>query len=159
TLPKVTPPATMPVFSARPSDQEIFAARVFEEPLLPMGGATNDSENLALVGAIKAYLAAPDREDASAFEAFLTQHPTSAWRAALLTDLGVVYRRTGYFSKALGAWSEAWRLAQVETEPRAQAIADVALSHLATLNARLGRKDELVALLDQGQQRSVHGSA
>ena len=46
-------------------------------------------------------------EDVAPLEAFLSKHLRSAWTAALLTNLGTVYRRTGYFSKAHAAWEHA----------------------------------------------------
>jgi len=38
TLPKIKPPKTGLEFSADPTTQEISRARVFEEPLVPIGG-------------------------------------------------------------------------------------------------------------------------
>ena len=34
----------------------------------------------------------------------------SNWRVAVLTDLGIFYRRLGYLSKAMESWEEASRL-------------------------------------------------
>src|SRR5207249_499274 len=105
------------------------------------------------------YIQAGSGEDVSAFEAFLRANPESAWRAALLTDLGIVYRRTGYFSKALVAWEKAWQLSRNESAAHAQAMAEVALGQLLALKTRLGRSDEVAALLDEARMRNVRGSA
>ena len=110
----------MPVFSPDPSDAEITRARVFEEPLVkvhspgvnaargvepsPLPGR---SENSSLARAITGYLQRNQPEDVSSFTEFLNEYPQSSWRASLRTDLGVVYRRTGYFLRALEAWEEA----------------------------------------------------
>ena len=157
-VPDVVPPATMPQFSTTPTDAEIFRAHVFEEPLVPVGASTA-AENQALARAITAYAESSERERVDAFESFLQDHPRSAWRASVLADLGIVYRRSGYFSKALVAWSEAWTLSKDETEAKAHAVADVALSYWATLLARLGRMGELEALLKEVKGRDVRGSA
>src|SRR6185503_6193585 len=109
-------------------------------------GTGGPAENKALADAITVYLSRGSSEEVSAFDGFLARHPESAWRAALLTDLGIVYRRSGYFTKALAAWEEAWRLLRTETEPRAKAMGDRAVSELAELNARLGRFDRLEPL-------------
>jgi hypothetical protein len=45
-------------------------------------------------------------------------YPMSAWQPALLTNLGIVYRRTGYYSRALVAWEQAWSQSKGETEAR-----------------------------------------
>ncbi len=157
-VPTVRPPSALPVFSGDPSDDEIFRARVFSEPLVPEH-APEPGENQALAAAILDYAAAPLREDTAALEAFLAAHPDSAWRTALLSNLGTVYRRTGYFQRALATWQTAWREGQGVTEPKARALVDVALAGLAGLYARLGRQDELKALLESIDDRSIAGSA
>jgi RHS repeat-associated protein len=158
TVPVVQPPPQLPVFSSAPTDAEIFRARVFEEPLVPLG-TTSPAENAALAQALTAYLKAGRSEDVGPVESFLRSNPRTAWRASVLTDLGVVYRRTGYFTKAHNAWSEAWTLAKDATEPRMRAIADKALGEFAELNARLGRYDVLENLLPEAASRGVRGSA
>lgn len=159
TVPKVTPPPEAPHFSKEPTDEEIFRARVFEEPLVPLGHPTSVEENEALASALVSYLDGGSSDALGGLEAFLSAHPGSAWRAALLLDMGIVYRRTGYFTKALGAWKEAWDLSKGEIEPKGRAVADRALADLATLDARLGRVEDLEALLGETQGRDIHGSA
>lgn len=109
----------MPVFSPIPSDGEITRARVFGEPLVKMqntrkpndeSSITSEIENKALAQAIVAYLAKNEPEEVSQFTAFLDRYKSSSWRVSLLTNLGTVYRHTGYFLKALEAWEEAWKL-------------------------------------------------
>jgi RHS repeat-associated protein len=158
TLPSVTSPPSIARFSEQPTNEEIFRAKVFEEPLVA-DGTTSGQENQALATAIATYLRGKNPEDVTLFEGFLREHPSSSWRASLLTDLGTVYRRTGYFSRALAAWQEAWNLSRNATEARPRAVADVALSHLATLYARLGRAEDLAPLLEEAKSRNVSGSA
>jgi len=159
TVPKVTPPPVMPTFSAAPTDQEMFKARVFEEPLIPAGAKTAVAENQALAQALLAYVRAKEMEETSSLEIFLKTHPDSPWRVSLLTDLGIVYRKTGQIQKALGAWDEAWRVGKDETEANARAITDRAVGELAQLNARLGRYEALEVLLKEIEGRDIRGSA
>jgi hypothetical protein len=70
TVPKVNPVPEFPVFSAAPKDEEFMRARVFEEPLAPMGGATNEEENQALASALLEYLKAGNTENLSKVEGF-----------------------------------------------------------------------------------------
>src|SRR5437867_11691062 len=56
TVPKVTPISDFPVFTPDPNDDEFFRARVFEEPLVPMGGSTSVEEKRALAQALLSYL-------------------------------------------------------------------------------------------------------
>jgi hypothetical protein len=146
-------------FSPNPTVEEISKARVFAEPLVPIGGSPSAEQNLKLAQAITAYQTQGNVENVSSFTAFLNQFPTSPWRAALLTDLGIVYRRTGHFSRALTAWEAAWEAAKGQTEPRARAIADRALGELAELNARLGRYERLEALFAETEGRDLGGAA
>ncbi|HSO74975.1 MAG TPA: type IV secretion protein Rhs, partial [Blastocatellia bacterium] len=169
TPPEVDPPAAKPVFSATPTDDEIRRARVFEEPFVRstlLHGREQDEpealrelENTTLARAIIRYLEQNDPEEVSPFTAFLDQYPETNWRVSIVTNLGVVYRRTGYFLKALEAWEEAWRLGKSETESDARAIVDKAVGELAELNARLGRYERLGKLLAEVGDRDVHGPA
>ena len=43
------------VFSANPTVEEIFCARVFEEPVVPVGGEPTAEENAALAEALLRY--------------------------------------------------------------------------------------------------------
>ena len=157
-VPKVTAPPRSPVFSNPPADQEIFRARVFAEPLVPMG-KTTAAENTLLAQALLSFLARTKSDDVAPISEFLEQNPQSAWRASLLTDLGIVYRNSGYFTKALEAWEEAWQLGKAENEPNAYAIATRAVGELIELNARLGRYDRLDQLFLAIQGRNISGPA
>ena len=124
TVPETTVPSEFPQFSSEPTDAEISRARVFEEPLIPTSQESNKAENLALSTAISAYLHRGSNDDVSAITQFLSAYPMSKWRASILLNLGIVYRWTGYFSKGLESWNEAWNLLKNENEPRAKALGD-----------------------------------
>jgi len=159
TVPKVTPVSNFPVFTPEPNDAEFFRARVFEEPLVPMGGSTSVEENRVLAQALLSYLKSGVSEDLSPILAFLVTHPESAWRVSLLTNMGIVYRHTGRFTKALAVWERAWILGKDETLPAPHAIADRAVAEWARLNARLGRYDVLEPLFKEIDARNMGGSA
>ena len=55
TVPRVKPPASGVHFSAQPTVAEVLQARVFAEPLVPVGGVPSDVETRALAGAITHY--------------------------------------------------------------------------------------------------------
>ena len=112
TVPKVGPPKTGLEFSANPTTQEIFRARVFEEPLLPIGGEPSAEENAALAAALLGYAKRNGPDDFASLTGFLDKHPNSPWRAALLTSLGLEYYNTAHYSLALDAWEKAWPLAK-----------------------------------------------
>ncbi len=158
TPPNVQPPPANASFSEDPSDGEIFRARVFTEPLVPMGNTTA-RENKAIVGALLSFLRRASNDDVAPLTQFLEDFPQSAWRVSLLTDLGIVYRRTGHFSKALAVWEEAWELGKNQTEPNPRAIVDRAVAELAELNARVGRYERLEPLFAEIEGREFHGPA
>jgi RHS repeat-associated protein len=159
TLPNVKPPKAGLEFSANPTTQEISRARVFEEPLVPIGGQPSTEENAALAAALLGYAKRSGPDDFSSLTAFLEKHPKSAWRASLLTDLGLEYYNTAHYSLALDAWEKAWPLAKDATDGRGKAIADRAAGELAALYARLGRMTELEALLKSVENRVFVGAA
>jgi RHS repeat-associated protein len=159
-VPDVAPPRLAPSFSAEPTDDEIFQARVFGEPLVPVGEETADSraENAALANALVGRLAGRS-DDASRIEAFLQTYPRSRWRLSLLTNLGMVYRRAGYFSKAITTWEQAWEIGKGVQEPRARALAERALAELLDVNIHFGRAESIQRYLDEVEGREVGGSA
>jgi hypothetical protein len=142
-----------------PTDAEISRARVFSEPLVPIGGRTTGQENTDLADAVTAFLRQGDPEQTAPIVAFLNEHPRSAWRASLLTNLGAVYRRTGHLSKALVTWQAAWRLCKDEDGPVGRAMGDRAVGELAMLYASMGDCGRLEALFREIEGRDVRGSA
>src|ERR1041384_4446469 len=142
-----------------PSDADIFHCRLFPEPLVPIGGKTTLSENLALSAAINAHKNRVDQDDHSAILAFLKQFPNSPWRAALLTNLGLEYRHTGWVFKGLEAWQQAWVARKEEKKIMGKALMDRAVGELAELNARLGRRDQVEAILKEIAGRPLIGPA
>jgi RHS repeat-associated protein len=147
-----------PAFSIWPSEAEISAARVFEEPLVP-AQATSRRENRRLAQALTRYLEASNREDLRPLEDFLEAHPASPWRVSIVTNLGLVAQQRGYFSKALGYHEEAWRLGKDAGEPRTRAIAERAVSELAWLLTGLGHDERLSALLREVEGRPFSGAS
>lgn len=159
TVPAVSRAPLAPVFSARATDAELFRARIFEEPLLPLDGEVVASENQALVNALRAYLALGGRDAVEPLQRFLSAHPQSRWRASLLMNMGLVYRRTGHLLRALRVWEEAWELSKSSTETGPKAIADRAIGELFELNASLGRYERLEELFLAIDGRDIRGSA
>ena len=160
TVPKVAPPRTTLEFSAQPTTQEIFRARVFAEPLVPVAGEPGAEENLALAAALLGYAKRSGPDDFSSLTGYLDTHPHSPWNAALLTDLGLEYYNTAHYSLALDSWEKAWALAKDgATTAEAKALADRALGELAYMYARLGRMDQLDALMKSIKGRRLVGPA
>ncbi|HMJ67077.1 MAG TPA: hypothetical protein VK615_17165, partial [Candidatus Binatia bacterium] len=159
TVPSVERPPVRAIFADPPTEAEIFRARIFGEPIVPMSKPSTADENRALAQALLAFLDRANNEDLAGLLGFLSQYPDSTWRASLLLNLGILYRKTGYFRRALAAWEEAWRLSKSETEQKAKAVADLAISELLELNARLGRFDTLELLFIEIAGRDIRGPA
>jgi hypothetical protein len=94
--------------SSNPTTQEICHARLFEEPLAPIGADPTRAENAALAAALLGYSRRTGPDDFSSLTGFLAAYPKSPWTAALLTNLGLEYFRAGHYSSALEAWVRAW---------------------------------------------------
>lgn len=162
--PNRTIPPTQPLkpslqFSDNPTPQEFFKARIFEEPLVPVGGEPTTAENADLAAALLGYAHRSGPDDFSALTGFLAQHPHSPWAAALLTDLGLEYYNTAHYSLALDAWHQAFMAGKVVSDARGKAIVDRAVGELAFMNARLGRMSELETLLKSIEGRALTGPA
>ena len=159
TVPKVRPVPLRPVLSAEPSDQELFKARIFEEPFVPVGGPSTPDDNRRLGQAIQAFVEAGDRLDLGPFERFLWDNDSSPWRASLLVGMGAAYLNAGRFTRAVRSWQEAWNLSKGEDDQRSRAIADRALGELARLRALHGQVTEAELLLREAEGRRMRGSA
>ena len=116
------------VFSDSPSDTEFFHAHLFSEPLVPIDGSTSVRENKALAASLTAFAKTGNAETTAPITDFLKQYPNSAWKASLLTNLGILYKRTGYWTKALDAWDEAWNLSKSATGQQERAALPIAQS-------------------------------
>jgi YD repeat-containing protein len=159
-LPKFEPPRTTLEFSASPTEEEFLRARVFVEPLVPVGGKPTAEENSDLAAALLGYAKRSGQDDFASLTDFLDKHPKSPWVAALLTGLGFEYYNTAHYSLAVDAWSQAWPRAKKDArDANGIAIADLAVSELAYMDARLGRTTELEALLKSLNGRVFRGSA
>jgi RHS repeat-associated protein len=150
-------PKSGPQFSKNPTDQELFECNILAEPLVPIGGGSEPKANRALAAALLGQ-SARSREKVSLdhnvtpgsrLREFLSRFPTSHWRAAVLLNLGLMERQSGYYSRALISFEEAWKLSQNATGPRAQALANRALGEVAELNSRLGRRERLETLFQE----------
>ena len=159
TVPQVEPSPTALQFPPNPTAQDIFRARVFEEPLVPIGAAPTPAENAAFAAALLGYSKGFDPDDFSSLTGFLEAYLKSPWNMALLTNLGLAYYKSGYYSKALEAWRQASVLALPVTEPAQKPLADRAIGELAYMLARLGRMTELGELLTSVEGRAFCGPA
>jgi RHS repeat-associated protein len=146
-------------FSANPTAGEIQRVRLFKEALVPVGGSPTAGENSALAAALQNYTKRSQSDDFSDLTGFLEKHPQSAWNAALLTSLGLEYYNTAYYSRALDAWTRAWALGQKAVNAEGKFLADRAVCELAGLYSRLGRMNELEALLKSVERRVFLGGA
>jgi RHS repeat-associated protein len=148
-----------PHFSDNPTDEEFFSNFVLPEPLVPMGAPTTSAENKALAKALLRFHKRKKSDDYSALVDFLDQWPHSSWRVALLTDLGLLCRQSGYYSRALSYWQQAWKLGKSSEGDRAYALVDRAVGELIELNSRLGRKEAVLELFEELKGRNLMGSA
>lgn len=146
-------------FSTDPTDQEIFRIHFFEEPMVPANISATTGENLALVYALAGFSTRKGPDDFSALLNFLKSYPKSRWRGALLTNLGICYRRSGYYNQAVKAWQSAWDLLKDQKEARVKVLADRVVSELLLINAWVGRVEKIDSLLKQIDQRIMEGPA
>ena len=71
TLPRVSPPQSGLAFPPDPTPHDFFRARVFEEPLVPIGGEPSADENAALAAALLGYAKRSGLDDFSSLTGFL----------------------------------------------------------------------------------------
>ncbi|HTS48202.1 MAG TPA: RHS repeat-associated core domain-containing protein [Bryobacteraceae bacterium] len=130
----------------------------FEEPLVATS-STSGKEDRALLQSLRTFRDRTVEDDLSALNGFLSEHPYSVWRVALLTDLGLLNYHYGYFSRAISDWEEAWEEGRNVTTPNAKPLVDRAVGELARMHARLGHVDRLEALFKELGDRPISGPA
>lgn len=86
---------------------KIFSYRIFEEPIIAVGGLGTLEESRDLEGVIKRFIASDNFEDLTEFENFLDRYPESVYRTSLLANLGSLSYQQGYFSRAISYWEQA----------------------------------------------------
>jgi hypothetical protein len=82
-------------FPANADKAEIFNARVFDEPLIPIGGEPGAAETKALADALTGYCRRTNLDDFSSLTTFLTSCPDSAWSPSLRLHLGTEQYNAG----------------------------------------------------------------
>ena len=155
-------PAARAEFFVEPTAGEIQRVRVLEELIVPMGSTSPNAEEnqllaTALMSAQKSRVAT-GAADIALLEQFAQRFPQSAWRPALLTNLGLEYYRRGSFSKALDAWQRAWDLGKSATDPQPAAVVNRAVAELAKMHARLGQMSDLERIFAEIGNRPMSGS-
>lgn len=145
------------IFSRVPTDEEIFRVHFFEEPLVPANTEMSNEENTALVHALAAYSQRKSPDDFSMLTSFLAAYPKSRWRGALLANLGIVYRRTGYYNQAMQAWEEAWQLLKSQKEPKTKVLADRVIAELLSISSWTGRMKSIDSALAAIKDRELGG--
>jgi RHS repeat-associated protein len=163
------PTAARVRFSKDPGDQELFDCAMLAEPLVPIGGKSEPKANRALAEALLNQ-SNPDSGKKSVLKQndipgyrlreFLSKFPKTHWRAAVLLNLGLMERQSGYYSRALSSFEEAWELSKNATEQHAFSLANRALGEVAELNSRLGRRDRLEILFQEldSSKRKLSGA-
>ncbi len=129
---------------------------------MPEAGSTPD-ENRDLARALVAYQEATRKNGVpDAVEpllAFLASHPASVWKPALQLNLGIIYRETGHFSKALSTWQAGWQGSKGLKTRNGRLLANDMVAQLSQLEAYLGRDELLKPLLASIKGREVGGTA
>lgn len=159
TVPKVEAPPIEPRFSRRPTAAEVTRARVFTEPLVPVGGVPTVVENRALAEAVLLFHRSGGSDWRSTFGAFLSAHPRSPWRAAVLGNIASLQLRDHEHSAALASLDEAWTLAKDATDRAGQAVADLAVADWLGLAASFGQVVAVNTRLAALETRSINGVA
>ncbi len=132
--------------------------QAFVEPLRPVAAGSDNAERANLSLAIKGWLTRTVSDDFSTLEGFISVHPNSVWTPSLRLNLGRNYYQKGWFSKAMAAWKAAWDQTREMTEPDAVAIANAAVAEYAVMLARIGRTEELAAVLAETSNRVFQDS-
>jgi RHS repeat-associated protein len=124
----------------------LFSRHSLPEPIVPTSAASAEDCNRLIV-VLDAFDKRAQGDDFSQLESYLQANPKSPWRLAVLTNLGLLQYRAGYFSRCLVSFHSAWKAGKGATDVRSKALADRAAGEYTKMLARLGRYPELKAFL------------
>lgn len=129
----------------------------FEEQLIPSRDVSL-AEREALENAVRAYnILTP--ENVASLEAYLIANPDSPYHLALRTNMGLVFYRYGYFSRAMAEWQAVWQQREAARSTPAKPLVDRAIGELIKMNARLGRAPVVEALMAEASSYRIAGPA
>jgi hypothetical protein len=123
-----------------------------------VGSKSSISENRELAQALSVFKSRKNSEDVSALDQFVKHHPDSRWTPALQSAIANERFDTGYYRDALHYWTAAWDATRSQTTAGAKSVADLAVSHLVLLEARLGLTNSLEKHVAQIGNRRLTGS-
>lgn len=158
-LPSVLPPQLVPKFGDSPTAMDLTRARVFVEPLRPVGGMPTMAENRDLADALEATAAEGIERGMERLQRFAVLHHDSPWRASVLANLAYMQDRSGYFSRAAENWREAWEISKHYTDVDAQTVAGFTMSEWMNQAAKFGQVDVLERYLPQTINYPFSGAA
>jgi RHS repeat-associated protein len=158
TVPKVTAPVLEPAFGVDVTTEMIMRARVFEEPLMPVGVPSAD-DNRSLGQLLHTVASLPREQQALRIDQYLQDRPASPWRPSLLTNAATLYAREGYYSRAAAHWQQVWELTRDAAEPGPRAIADYTVGAWLAQLTTFGQLDKLGTVLSAIEGRNVRGAA
>ena len=144
--------------SSTPDDASIGAFQGMTEPLRPVDASSTAPERAALATALKNWMARPVTDDMGALENFISTHPESPWGPSLHLNLGRFDYHAGRFSEAMTHWDTAWQKTRDMEGAEATFIANAAVAEYAVMLARIGRTEELDALLESVKDRNFQTS-
>lgn len=140
-------------------DAEQADANAFAVPL-PV--SHSDKELQPLKELQKAYQDNGGQESlksAQLFAEYLKQHPASPFSTSFLLEKGDIEWRHGAFIASLQSYEEAWKSGAVATDIDGKRLAEAALAKLLSAYSRLGRKQELAALIANADTLNLGGTA
>jgi RHS repeat-associated protein len=146
-------------FSLNPTDAEIFGAHFLPEPLVPAKGAYSAQESTALVLALTSFRQRTNADDFSAITNFLSSFPKSRWRGAVLANMGLIYRKMGYYNKAMDVWGQSWMLLKNEKDLKVKRLADKVIAELLMINSWVGRVNVMDSIMQDIKTRVINGPA
>ncbi len=138
--------------SENPSREEIRYRSILSMPHFLEGGEATSEESEDLLTAIVAYRKGEVKDNRfEPLEEFIKDHPSSTYRLWVEASLAKELYRSGRYSAALANWENAWNRSKemFAREPRRRAYAGKIGVELGGLYARLGRKEQLAALLSE----------
>jgi Peptidase C39 family len=89
----------------------------------------------------------------------LENFPDSPWNGALQLNLGMLYYREGFFSRALDTLEKSHLGFGSEPHPHAKALRDRALGEYLILNSKLGRFEKMKNVFESLEARKFGGVA
>mgnify|MGYP000633912234 CR=1 FL=1 len=143
--------------------EELCTARAFNDQIIVASkNDPSEAQRKDLAKLLTAYTIGGGQfnlKNAKLLEDYITLYPVSGFTPSIRLELAQMYRKHGYFSKAINQLESFWNVTESLSEITLQRYSEKGLSRLLRLLGEMGQKEKLAKLVARTKERDLGGAA